>query len=221
MRLQSVYSYGIIKEKGGEGMRKYCSSFFRFFLIYVFGFLAFTAASFLVSVFYNVLNGALPSVFPRYNFVTEPELAESLAEGLRLTSGILSVFLLELLAVKYDNSRYEYLISRTDGFYTLKEGAVIYVKGYLFADVASAVLVPLTTYSLVFINIGDKAPRILRMLEKPLNTFISIPLSFTEKFGLTVGALLLIAVSLLSRAASAYFGIKRWRAIWLSDIRQL
>ncbi len=199
-------------------MKRYFYSVLRYFLIYIFGFLAFIVFDFAVSLVYGVLCEWMPSLFVRYNFVTEPELADRLAKTLKLAAGVLSVFLLTVLAVKYDNMRYEHLISRTDGFYTLREGAGIYISAFLPADILASVLVPLTTYALIFIRIGEEAPRLLRVLNDYLISFISVPLSFTERFGTVLGAAVLVLVSLASRVAAVYMGLKRWRAIWLSDI---
>ncbi len=199
-------------------MKKHFGSFFRFFLIYLFGFLVFAVMTLVTSLVYGTLSEWLPDIFKTYNFVTEKEAAELLSKRIKLCTGALSLFLMGIFPATYDNQRYEYMISQTDGFYTIREGAPIYISEYLFADLLVSATVPLTTFPLVFINITDEAPRVLRILEKYLNSFIAIPLSVTELCGYVIGAVILVAVSVAARAVGAYAGLFRWRAIWLSDI---
>ncbi len=199
-------------------MKKYILSFVRFLIIYLLGFIVFFIMNYAVSLVYGTLSDMFPAIFRTYNFITEPEEAEALSERLKLTAGILSVLALGIIALKYDNARYEYIISRTDGFYTLKEGAPLYLSGYLYADIIAAAGVPLITYPLVLINIGESAPRFLRVLEKYINGFTALPLSYRNAAGLLGGALLLVLTSLAARALGVYSGLKRWRAVWLSDI---
>ncbi len=199
-------------------MKKYFQSALRYFAVYLCGFLAFAVVSFLVNAAFNLLCEWFPAVFRKYDFISEEELAESLSQKLKLTCGIISVFLLEIIAVKYDNARYEYLISQTDGFYTIKSGARLYISEYLYADILSSVLVPITTFWMIFIRIGEAAPKFLKFMAGYLNSFLAVPLSFAEKYGIIYGILLLILTSLLSRVPAIWLGLRRWRAVWLSDI---
>ena len=199
-------------------MKKYLQTILRYLIVYLLGFAAFIVIGALVSVFHNALCNWMPDVFVHYNFITEPEAAEAQRINLNFITGIITVFVLAVISVKYDNSRYEFVISKTDGFYTLREGASIYASHYLVADTLAAVLVPMTTVGLVFIKITKESPKLIRQLERYLDSFIALPLSYTEKLGFTIGVILLALTSLLSRVAAVYSGLKRWRGVWLSDI---
>lgn len=198
-------------------MKKFFGSFLRYFSFYALGFIAFFLFSFLVRHLNEFLAGVFPTLFRIYNPISNREELILQNQNIAFISAILSVFTLTLLAVKHDNSKYESIIAKTDGFYRIRDGARLYFSDYAYADALSAITVPLTTVFLSFIKIPNDAARFLKIVGDCLDEFLAIPLAFTERFGFTVGVILLISVSLAARIPSAYLSLSHWRGIWLSS----
>ncbi len=198
-------------------MKKYFSSFLRYFSFYLLGFIAFFLFSFLVRHLNDFFAEIFPTVFRIYNPISNREELVLQNKNIAFFSAILSVFTLTLLAMRGDNSKYENIISKTDGFYRIRDGARLYFHEYASADAASAISVPLITFSLTFIKIPNDAAKILKIFGDYLDDFLAIPLAFTERCGLALGVALLVLVSLAARIPSAYISLAHWRGIWLSS----
>ena len=198
-------------------MKKYLHSFVRYFLFYAIGFIIFSIFSFLVRHLNEFLAGIFPAIFKIYNPVSNREQLVLQNKNIALFSAGLSVFTLSLLAIRQDNLRYEHLISKTDGFYTIKQGANLYRREFFGADLFSAIIVPSFFLGLTLINIPNSAPKLLRIFGDYLSEFLAIPLAFTEGFGFILGALLLVLISLISRIPAIYLSLAHWRGIWLSS----
>ena len=198
-------------------MKKYVHSLSRYFLIYALGFIPFYLFNSLIDVIYNILSDKAPGIFPSYNALTERESLLSLEATLALVASLFTVFVLTVLTVKYDNERYERIISETDGLYRLREGCALYVKNYLIADVICAILVPIPFFALGYVSFPDGSARALRMLEDAIGTLTSPSAAFTDKLGTWLGIAAAMLTSLISRLPACYMGLKRWRGLWLSN----
>ena len=198
-------------------MKKYLHSFLRYFLFFIIGFIIFSLFAFLTKHLNEFLAGIFPNFFKIYNPVSNHEELVLQNQNFALISAILSVLTVTFIAIRYDNLRYEHLISQTDGFYTVKRGADIYRSEFLGADLFSSILVPSLTLGLTLINIPNDAHRFLKILENFLGEILVIPLAFTERFGFIFGAALLVLISVILRIPAIYISLTHWRGIWLSS----
>ena len=201
-------------------MKKYFYSFLRYFLLYLVGFIAFYVFNFLLSSANAFLSEAFPAIFKVYNPITSREELIRQNGNIALLSAILSVLALTVIAVRHDNLRYEFLISKTDGLYSIREGFALYASNFLRADIISAIAVPLSTLGLTLIKIPEDAPRFLKVMHSYLEIFLKIPDSFTEKGGLIIGGVLLLLISLLSRLPAVLLGLLHWRGSWLANTEE-
>lgn len=199
-------------------MKKHAHSILRYFLIYALGFAVFYVVRALTDVVYGILSDKIPEAFPTYNPLTDKAELSSLEETLAFISAVVTVFVLTLLSVKYDNERFEFIISKTDGFYTLGEGAKIYAKNYLFADILTSITVPVPFFIATFIKIPQGGVKAMRILEDILGTLTAPSFAYTDKLGFGFGISVAISASLLFRIPAALAGLKRWRGLWLSDV---
>ena len=199
-------------------MKKYAHSILRYFLIYALGFVPFYIVRVLSEVIYNALSDKIPSIFPSYNALTQKAQYLSLEATLALICAIVTVFILTVLALTYDNERYEFIISRTDGLYTLKNGAKIYLDRYLYADAVCATLVPIPFFIMTKITFPEDSVKALRILGDALTTLTSPTEAFISKLGLGFGIATAILASIFSRIPAAYMGLRRWRGLWLSGL---
>ena len=199
-------------------MKKYAHSILRYFTIYALGFSVLYILRLLADVIYGILSDSMPSVFPSYNALTDKAETLALEATISLICAVITVFAVTFLAVKYDNGRFEFVISKTDGFYTIREGCAIYAKNYLSADVVSAVLVPVPFFLMTLVELPDGNVKALRILGDIIGTIAAPTLAFSDKLGFGFGLLAAASVSLLSRIPAVYAGLKRWRGLWLSDV---
>lgn len=198
-------------------MKKYLYSFLRFFLIYSVGFVAFYLFNYIFARLNEYLAVYLPRFFKVYNPIIDNAAMLRQEAVIALLAAVASVVLLTVIAVRTDNLKYEYMISRTDGFYRVREGAEIYFPEFLGADILSAVSVPLISYPLTLIDVPNSAPRALRVIENILDTVLVIPEAFEGMLGAVLGAALLVLTSLIARAYAAFRALFFWRAAWLSS----
>ena len=197
-------------------MRKYVFSFLRYFVFYFLGFVAFFLFDYLLTVLNEYFAGYLPAVFKSFNPITSREEFKHQEEVIAVLASVASIMLTNLLAVRTDNSKYEYMISKTEGFYRIKDGAKIYSEKFLRADIVSALTVPCMTYALTLIRIPNNAPKFLKILENVLDILIRIPASFEAIFSFAIGAVLITFVSLAARIPAIYLSLAYWRASWLT-----
>lgn len=195
-------------------MKKYASSFFRLFLLFLLGFIACSITGTVIKALYSELNVISEKLFPIYSRVTDKDKYFRQQLSFDFTSALVSVFIINFIAIGFDNEKMEHLISKTDGLYTIRQGAKIYFERYLQCDITTGAFAVLPTLLLSKLSLPDNLARLTPYHE----ALCAIPIAFTEKFGSLYGALLLITVSAVSRLPAAFFGIRRWRALWLSDI---
>ena len=199
-------------------MKKYFYSIVRYFLIYLLGFIAFFIFDYLFTSLNEFLSGVFPEFFKIYNPITSRIDLIRQKETIALLSGISSVFVITLIAVKGDNLRYEFIISQTEGLYTIRDGFSIYRKNFLLSDIIPAVFVPLSTVGLTLISVSENDPKFLRILADYLDSILAVPYSFTDKLGFLPGVTALLLISLAARLPVAYLSLANWRGNWLSSI---
>ena len=112
----------------------------------------------------------------------------------------------------------EYMISKTDGMYTMRDGLKLYLKRNLLDDLVASAVVPLP-----FVYIGWRLIPQLVFLPESVVSLLNIPLEPTgimvSAFG-AVGAYAVIAAAfLVFRIVSGIRAIDVWRVVWLSDIQ--
>ncbi len=197
---------------------KYVRACFLGLGVWAISFPLFMAISFAVnSLLYPALLEWFPGFLPQYNFVNERESYERFFAFLDLLSGILAIFVSSYITIRLDNERMEYMITKTQGMYTIKEGASIYFSEYVRADLAAALAIPLPLLLVdVFIFpqlafLPDGVLSIIEMLFSPTR-------AFTDFLGIILSYFVMAAMMFFARCLSAYRAIDVWRVIWLSDI---
>ena len=198
-------------------MRRYVTGFVRYLLFYLAGFIIFYLASYCVSAVLTLLSEELPRLFTIENPIKDRDAYDNQQLNIAFISGIITLYIITSLAVKYDNDRFEYMVERTEGFYTLRHGGALYARRYILPDVIISIVVPFSTFGLAFINVPDDAKRIFLRLSDYAEVFIALQRAFTERLGFAFGFAFLILLSLLFRIPTGFFAIKRFRGIWLAD----
>ena len=189
-------------------MNKYINSLLRYFCFYL------ISSAFLLFIsepMFEILRTIFPLAFPSYNPITEKEAYLALKESANLISAIITVTLATIVAVAFDNMRYEVVISKTDGFYRIGGCLSLYTSEFLVPDLISSLAVPMPFIILSCFSFPERAADIISHIN-------ATTLAFTDKLGVFWGGMLILAISLLARLPAAISGLKRWRGIWLADI---
>ena len=181
----------------------------------LFGFIRFAVES----LVYPALLEWFPQIIPEYNFVNERDDYERLAAALKVISAMILLFVVSHITLRLDNERMEYMITETEGLYTLGDGARIYYSRYLKADACAALLIPLP------LMIFEAFLPLFGFLPEGALSLIQIPLEPTRAFTSTLGVipayLVMVVTFCAARLASGLRCIDLWRALWLSDIEYL
>lgn len=184
-------------------------------LSWLLGFAAFMPVHyFFERIAYPALNEWFPRVFPSYNFVTDESGYLALADNIELISAFAAIFILTYITVRFDNERAEYIITATDGLYTVPQGAAVYFPRYLRPDIICALMLPVPL-AVADLFIPLELPKWLAPI---LDTLLSLNRVFTERFGLFIGTLFMMLGVFISRVLSGLLALRSHRAAWLSDI---
>ena len=188
--------------------------------IWCVSFAAFGLIDFAVkSLIYPALVEWFPRIVPEYNFVNEREDYDRLYATMSVISALILICISSHVTMRMDNERMEYMITETEGLYTLSDGAKIYYSRYLWIDVYAALLIPLP------LMVFDAFLPIFSFLPEGALSLIQIPLEPTRALVDNLGAVfayLVMAVTFcVARLLSGLRCIDFWRALWLSDIEYL
>ena len=168
---------------------------------------------FISGVLHPALCEWFPSVFVDYSPVSQSEQYAVLSSVLTLLNSSATVFIISYFCVRLDNERMEYMIARTEGFYTLGEGMSLYFGRYLKCDLAVALTVPIPlAVADVFIPAG---------IPEPFATLVADIFSFTRGYTELLGtapAIIVMCISVLAfRLLSGVLSLRAWQAAWLSE----
>ena len=199
-------------------MKIYARAFIRYFIFYALSFAAFSVLRMILGNIVSLISLYYPNVLPDINEISEPEKYERFEQLLSFITGMLTLLLPAYISIAYDNERFEYIISKTDGFYKISEGAKLYFPKYFLPDTIASIIAPIPIFALKFIPIPNERRRIIKLIGDTLDSFLSFSNSFTNYLGEIFGIALLILIPIILKLIFAYPALKRWRAIWLSNI---
>ncbi len=190
-------------------------------VVWCFSFLIFWLVSFGVeNLAYPAALVWFPDLVPEYNFVNEREKYELLYAVLRVISAGITALVVSYISVRHDNERFEYMISKTEGMYTMSEGCRLYFGRYIFIDLIIAVLIPTVT-----VLLEAQILPLLSMLPEGVIDMIRTPLAVSSSFISLLGGvgavILLSALIFGARLLAGLYAIDRFRVVWLSDIQYL
>ena len=199
---------------------KYLKAFLLGLCIWCVSFMLFGLIDFAVkALIYPALAEWFPRIVPEYNFVNEREDYDRLYATMSVISALILICISSHVTMRLDNERMEYMITKTEGLYTLSEGLNIYYSKYFRADVVAACLIPLP------LMIFDALLPLFAFLPEGVVSLMQIPLEPTRAFTGTLGVipayLIMSFTFVVSRLVSGIRCIDLWRALWLSDIEFL
>ena len=155
-----------------------------------------------------------PEVFENYSPVLDESAYAVQSAVIDISIAAVTVLIYSYILVRYDNERMEFMISKTEGLYTLREGARLYYPRYALCDAVISASVPT-----VFIVASIFVPtHIVDFIDPFFEYIFSFGRLFTSHLDFVLGALLAVLVVFVSRILAGLKSIRAWQGIWLSEI---
>ena len=191
---------------------KYLNPIAVYLCVYIFGLWLFGFGCEAVEWIYTYLNHLMPDIFPLYNPIYDPEAHARLNKTWTVVGIFVTLFLINFIALRLENKKYERIIVLTDGQYLLKDGMKLYFKEFAVSDVVTAVILPVClTIPPYFISEDT-----LGKFGLIIFTWLGYNMSLLYEI---VPAVITVAIfSIVGRALSVPLAVRSYRAAWLSDI---
>ena len=186
------------------------------FLWMLFGSLVGIAVSTAVFELYRFLDELLPKDVLSYDIASGDKFFDSLYTSLWLISLFITLFISVYLSLRYDNSKFEFIITKTEGLYKIPEVLPTYISNYAVSDICSSIIngiiytVPFFFIPMPFI----KNESFLAKLSEPYKTM-------SECFGYVLSPILMIIMLSICYAASVLLALKYYRARWFSAFSEV
>jgi len=163
----------------------------------------------IVDSVYGILTANLPQLFREYNLITHPEEYKLCTAILSVLTLLISLYIAQRFYFFLDNGRFEYIITKTDGLYTMPEGLRLYYRSFLADDIITCVL----TAVALSLPVGYIPPRIMEM---GVGLLLFPGAIMTDAMGKTMGIVMLCTMAVATRALASLSAVKEYRANWLS-----
>ena len=195
---------------------KYAKTPINLFLWMLVGSLIGIGVSTAVSELYRFLNELFPIAFPSYDVTSGASYFDTLYTSLWLISLVITTFITVYLSMRYDNFKFEKIISKTDGLYVIRTVLPTYLNIFALSDVISAVIcgivysIPFSFIPMQFIKHESFAAK----LSEPYKLL-------SECFGVGLAPVVMTLVIALAYVASVPLALKYYRARWFSAFSEV
>ena len=168
------------------------------------------------SELYSLLNELMPTVFPSYDLSSNDKFFDTLYTSLWFVSLFVTLFVSVYLSLRYDNEKFERIITKTDGLYKIPTFLPTYICIYGKFDVLSSVVIgSLFTIPFFFVPMQFiKNEGFLANLAEPYKLM-------GECFGYTLAPIVMILMIAFCYALSIPFALKYYRARWFSAFSEV
>ena len=189
--------------------RRYIAPIFIFLFFGMLGFVLEYVTEYLVPMCYDVLVHLFPDVFKDVSPLTQPMEYEELTKRFTVISVFLIFLVIHYVALRCDNKRFEYIINKTDGQYSMLEGLGLYLENFLVSDLICAVIVPpVLIIPAYFIPV--------EIMSYGLDMPLWCGVSMMEHIDIVIATVLVIILSVVARFIVIFPTVKVWRAMWLT-----
>jgi len=191
---------------------KYLSPIAMFIFVFIFGLFISGLCGNAVDGIYTYLNHLSPETFPIYNQIYDIQTYSKLERIKDIISIFISLSLINLIALRLDNKKYERIISLTDGEYLIKDGIRIYFKEFFLSDAIVSLLIPAVLVIPAYFLTEDA----LSYFGLIFWNWLGYNMKFL--FHLFPAMLISAAFSFVGRMLAIPLCVKAWRAAWMTDI---
>jgi hypothetical protein len=168
--------------------------------------------SYFVSNLYETLHLWLPDVFVKFNVVIEKELFLAHQSRMNVFSTLLTLFFTVYLSLRFNNERDEFIISVTDGLFSIKDAIPSYVKRFLVSDIAATVIIsnlfaiPITFIPKQFLNTDGTIASFLSQYRLCMESFGEVGMAIFYTLALLILHVPALPLSLKSYRAKLLAG---------------
>lgn len=164
---------------------------------------------------YDLLYEYMPHLFPLYNPILNKAEYERFALAMAIISVSLTLMITVYICQRFNNDRFEFIITKTDGLYKIPGILKTYIDNFVTSDIISSVFTALVfTVPIHFIPRGffTKSTFIVDLL-LPLRTVV-------EGLGIAGAALYTAVAIVISHAITLPLVLKFYRAKWLTGFAE-
>lgn len=169
----------------------------------------------LVYQIYELLFEYFPEVFPLYNPVFDSLKYERFTLIMAFITASLTLASAVYLCQRFNNDRFEFIITKTDGLYKIRSILKTYVSIFAVSDLISSVIcATVLTVPIYFIPKGffTKSTFVVDLLT-PFRTIV-------DGIGVAAAAAAVCAIVLLSHVITLPLVLKFYRAKWLTGFAE-
>ena len=189
--------------------QKYAEPVFIFLAVYIFNFILFRTGEMLFVYARGYLEEMMPHFVKAVSPMQSPTEYDKYLKAKVTIGALIGLCLINYLALRLDNKKFELIITRTDGQYRMREGVKLYCREFLLSDVIASTL-PI----IPFIVTAELVPE--KLMDRGLIYVFKLGVSLGEFYG-TVGAVIVgVIFSFSARVVCIPFVLRTWRALWLS-----
>ena len=188
---------------------KYLFTPFIYFLLYLIAVVPYFLGSYLSNGVFELLCIEFPTVFHSAPPFSDPEGFLRQSRILVAVSAAVATFILSYVSLSLDNKRFEFIIEKTEGRFTMRDGLLLYYREFLLADILTAALPPVILALPALLVPGE-------YLKYGLDFALYMEFRVFEAYPPVIGTLLLVLIGVIIRPLVAPLIVSRWRAGWLS-----
>lgn len=168
------------------------------------------------SELYRLLNELMPTVFPSYDLASNDTFFDTLYTSLWFVSLFATLFVSVYLSLRFDNEKFEHIITKTDGLYKIPRFLPTYVSIYGKSDISSSIVIgSIFTVPFFFVPMQFiKNEGFLANLAEPYKLM-------SECFGYALAPIVMILMIAFCYALSIPFALKYYRAKWFSAFSEV
>ena len=198
--------------------KKYLNPIWIYLIVYAFGFVSVSIGNAVARYAYAYMNYLFPKVFPLFSAVSEKEGYHKYLMLLCALGVFIAIFITNYLALRIDNAKFELMIKKTDGQYTLTDGAKLFFGEFGISELIVTLVLPLILVIPPFFipEIDVQTIPIAGLLIDIMEKLLWLGYTLREYFSIVNAIALVLIFSLVARAAVIPGALKKWRASWLS-----
>lgn len=115
---------------------KYVEPVLIFLAVYLFHYVICQCGELLFIYSYTYLSEVVPSLVKTVNPITTPDEYEMYLKGICTVGTLIGLFIMNYISLRLDNGKFEHMITKTDGQYTMKDGLRLYFSEFFISDIS-------------------------------------------------------------------------------------
>ena len=188
---------------------KYVEPVLLFLSVYIFHFYFCQIGELLFIYAFQYLAELFPSIVKVVSPFESPEKYQLYLRMASTSGAIVCMAIMNYICLRIDNRKFEFIISKTDGKYELRDGIRLYFKEFLGSDMlVTSVPVAILVFSAYFI------PK--KFIDMGLSLVFGLGASLVDFYYPIEAIILVVLCSVITRTIAIPFVVRTWRALWLS-----